>query len=383
MLTSLSREQVSSRHPAEFTQLLRKAATQGAMSDALRDETIARLQLGEENGSFTRRLTQDAFSILIVAPQRDEWLPLKRAVCSAIKSNPEVVNGVLALAQQEGFLDAQALHMPRATLPTGRDAALDRLHSIEAALLTYRLEDGTVVSPPYFSVGHDGRSATSHANYSFLERYAFGELRPVDQAHIPNLLYADLDHPQADRNAIVEKMVQEIGGTFRIVEFTNPKGVHFAHAIAKGGSLREPLVGIANSSESDDPAGQATKRLLRLDAFKDALTFPHLEELRNAVRPMERLQQQLNLHGLSMRETTEPATRSGRSRFHTTIMVTQDGQEKEYTGTGPNMDRARHDAASKVLKEHGWWDEKGSVAPAKSWMEETLSGATSPLLTGR
>ena len=375
-LGKLSREQISLRPPADFTLLLRKAAKQGTMTEALRDETIARLSLSHDHAGLTRRLTQDAFSILVVAPQNDEWQPLKAAACSAIKNNPDVVNSVLDLARQEEYLDAQSMHLSRANLSTGRDAMINRSNSIEAALLTYRLPDGTVVAPPYLSVGHDVRSAKSHADYSFLERYAFGELRPVDQANIPPLLYADLDHPEADRRAIVERMVKEIGAEFRTVESVDSQGVRYVEAIAEGGGFSEPLVGRAHAGESAEPTNLAIKRLLRQDAFKDTLIFPQLAEVRSSLRPMEKLQQRVAEHGFTMHEITQPRTGSSRSQYLTTITIVQNGKETTYTDSGPNIHRARHAAAVKALQQRGWGQATPSPAPTKSWVADA---ATPPL----
>ncbi|MFM9890217.1 MAG: RNB domain-containing ribonuclease [Rickettsiales bacterium] len=362
-------ETLAAKNIDQFSTLLRKAAKFGIITPALKQAFLERLE------NQTLHLTQDGFNVLVVAafPDNADWRELKRVVCRAIKQDPASVNGIFEQATREGYFSEDSLSISEANLPVDDHQALpERENSIQAAVVTLRKPyTPQVMAAPYFSVGHDGKSATSHAKYSFLEHYAFGQLQPLDQSSIPNLLYAQLNHDDSNRRQIVEDMAASVGATFRVVEFVDRQGARHVHAIVKGGKLPEAIVGRATDAELPGAEALATKRLLRMPAFKSAFNFSSLAELQSTLRPVKILEEQLARHQMKyeMSIVAEPV-KGGRSKFVATVVIHDGKGTKTYSEEGPNKARAMNDACKAALADYGWLPAERIELKARSWVTE-------------
>ena len=368
-----TRESLQKADRVEFSDILRKAATNGIMTDDLKEETLSRLQ--------TNRLdaAQDAYRILIVAAFSDpQWLELKRAICRAIKNDAAIVNGVFDQIKKNRFFEEEALSISEAQLPVHSDQSLPQHSgSMHAAIVTLkRPHFPTRVSAPYFSIGHNALSALSHAKYSFLEHYTFGQLQPLDQSSIPNLLYADLNHANSDRIALVREMAESIGASFRTVEFDDRKGRHHVRAIVKGGTLHEPIVAQATSDESN-PEAQAVRRLLRGPGFKAAFNFSNLSELQSTLQPVRLLESHLKRESIpySTQVDAKPV-KPGRFLFHAAITIGTGPNAERFEASNANKQRATMAAAMQALAAHGWVPPDHLQLKVKSWTREPQDGPT-------
>ncbi|MFZ4540491.1 MAG: RNB domain-containing ribonuclease [Rickettsiales bacterium] len=375
-IAGLRPEEWALKDAIAFTSILRNAAKYGVMNEGLKEETIRRLKAPK-----TMNMSKDAMTILLIAdPNHPDWHDLKKIVCRIVKRLPGTVNGVLELAQAEGYLPKESFNWVSRSLPVKRDQLSLIPESIEAALLTYRSKDGTLIAAPYYSVGHDERSALSHACYYFLENYAFGDLRPINQSAIPDLLYAELDHPHADKRKLVEEMVAKKGATLIMVEYDN-LGLKNVRAIVKGGELLAPIIASASAEDGTEIESIALKRLLSTPLFKSAFTFSNLAGMGMLVKPYALLQEKLADAGMKHEiQTAEKRLHGGNVQFVTTIMINGQRFQGDHW---PNKDRALHDVAIKVLRHYGWLPEVPLLAG--SWVTsrdeiETASRQSSAVL---
>ena len=372
----------------KFSSLLRNAARCGVMNDTLKQEVIKRIESYQEaNGSSLSALVQDAFSILIVSVNAQgqsniEWNELRKTACRAIKHNPSVVNSLLELGVNEHYFERDGIleDEPRVTLPVAPAQVPEREENIEAALCTSRLRDtGQIIAAPYYSVGHDSRSVLSHARYSFLEHYAFGQLRPIDQSSVPNLLYADLDQPDADRRKLVDGMVATVGAQL-IIARDNRYDPPMIRAVVKGGTLKEVIVAMAQEKDPKLAESRAIKRLLRLPAFKSTFHFSNLEGMQQLVKPYALLRDELAKRDVPLISFMQQKNmRGGQTQFSVSLHTDDTGKPITFEGVGPNKDRALHEAARAALEHFGWLP--NNPAPhAGSWVMGRAQepGASSP-----
>lgn len=359
----------------EFSELVLRAAEMGVMNNALCDETLQRIHATTDE----RKINKLAFAILIAAPQDERWRPLKKAICARIKHSPDVVDGVIEAGLSRGYINRELYHPPEA-VELSRDAASNgEAGKLMSALALYGENPASAVAAPFYSVGHDTRSAESHALYSFLEHWAFGQLRPFDQTKTPNLLYAYLNQPDADRRSIIEQMAESIGARF-IIAHDERGGVAHAKAILEGGSLPAPIM-VEASAEEGPVDRLAMRRLLRNENFKNAMNFTDLERLQGMMKPAIYLRERLDAYRYDWKESVVPTQRRGGGHAFCYRFTVSAGQEETtYEGFGPNIDRARHDAAMGAIRAFRWT--QGLNNPdARSWVG--VAGRSQPASLSR
>lgn len=353
---------LSQKCPREFSEILLRAAELGVMNHALRDEALQRINQIKD----ARKITRIAFATLIAAPQDDRWRELKKAICRVVKHAPDVVDGVIEAGLMRGYIDRDLYHPPEAVELSREARDNNQGGKLMSALAMYGENPATAVAPPFYSVGHDTRSAESHALYSFLEHWAFGQLRPFDQSKMPNLLYAYLNQPDANRQGLIEQMAESIGAKFSLVHYEHG-GASCAKAIIKGGSLPAPIIALAMEEEGSIDR-LAMRRLLRNEQFKNALNFTDLARMQKMMRPALFLREQLTHQGYDWKESVTPSPRRGGGQaFHYRFTVSNGLEESSYEGYGPNIDRARHESAMSAIRAFHWT--QGLNHPnAKSWV---------------
>lgn len=350
---------------ARFSEYLRDAAITGLLPDGLHSEALRRIREGNCS------LTQDGLSIMVVANQPTDpaWLSLKRAMARAIKHNPSAVNGILELARNGGFLPGET-SIAEASLPLARPP-LPRGNHIESAIMAMSEPDGRQVAPPYYSIGHDARSARSHAQYSFLEYYAFGQLHPLEQSAIPHVLYADLANNDQPRRTLVETIARQLGASLQLTHTTDEHGTPLIHVRVQGGSLREPIRLSVTGKPDTPPAtleASALRHLLRDPLFQDSSRTMGELGLREWLRPGEYLRALAEERGGSLELAEKRIQQRGTQNFSVTARLTLPGEPSlEHTSTGPNKDRATHAACTWLLRQKNWLTAP-AMPEAQSWI---------------
>ncbi len=360
-LEKIDEKTIADVAPDAFSTLLRSAALTGKLPKALLEETHKRIKGANPNG-YTIEAVKDGLQIMVMAsyPQDKSWRSLKKAMARRIKHDPATVNGILELAiRTSGALKEGNLQAAEASLPVTDDGFPTREAHIRGALLTYRDNRGsTLMSAPYYSIGHDIRSALSHANYSFLEHYAFGQLQPVDQIAIPNLLYAELDTADKTHYQVAEELAARVGATITIDYKPLPADEVKATLTLSGGQFKKPLQLIGTGDDKSEAEQSALRKLLRNNQFKNTSSFMDMGDMQRALNPHKVLQHLVEEAGGTMTiNTTEQQTKIRHlTQYNTEITITLPAHMKggepmilSHHAHGPNKDRAIRDAANALL----------------------------------
>lgn len=367
-LTRLADIAVGDQHTEEqFSSLLRDAALTGALPEPLLNEALKRI----EEGRF--RHSADGLSVMVIAhyPSDPAWNRLKRTMASTIKNDPSAVNAILSMAEAGGHLNGM-LSIGEASLPLHAEQGLPQYeHNIQSAIVVLREHHNGTIAPPYYSIGHDGHSAISHAKYSFLEHYAFGQLQPLEQSSVPNLLYAELGDSEQSRRTIVEQMCTKLDATLNITRTELPEGDIRLTATIVGGQVKAPITTTALLSDEKSEARletSALRRLLRHPSFKEATRFDTSPELYDALHPRAYLEKRAAEAGGNVAIDIEgKRLRGGRDQFTARITLTlPDTEPQHLSRSGPNKKRAIHDAATALLEQNGWAIPLASPR-ARSW----------------
>ena len=369
-LDALGTKSLRDVDPREFSMLLHDAALTGILPKSLLEEAHKRMN-GANPNEYTLQPVKDGLQIMIVAnhPTDPHWQSLKKGMATLIKHDPATVNGILSLAMNTpDVLRGGTLQAAEAGLMIADKHLSSHEAQIQGALLTYQSAPGApLMSAPYYSIGHDARAAISHANYSFLEHYAFGQLRPVDQISVPNLLYAQLDNSENSRQQLVERMAESIGAKLDITRHRRQGEKPAVTLKLSGGSLKQPIIIRAEDVDLATAERAAFRKLLRQDRFKHAGSFLNMGDMQRALNPHKTLkelvdEQQGDLT-LDIKETPtkQRQARQFTASFTITLPPSEPASGKPLTLTqsaeGPNKDRAIRTAANQMLevleRDHG------------------------------
>lgn len=374
-LAENSKEALAEMSREKFTSTLRAAAATGHMPRPLFDETIARIK------SANYDKVTDAFTILLQAqwPGAQRWLALKREMAREIKHDPNSVNALMErLEKAIAPITIQKLETLEPV--ASADGEMNGDSRISSALMVMQADGMPAVAAPFRSVGHNKRAALSHARYSFLEHYAFGQLQPLEQTAIPNLLYAELDMGKEDKKELLKRMVQEVGASLTVSEGMTELGYR-TEIIVHGGDVSVPIQVQAVEASAEEATQSAVRRMLRNDAFKTAVSREQ-DIAPGMLNPQTVLEELVAKRGGKL--TFERVSQQGIARHRMIAVMELDGNERRFHGNGPNIDRATRAASVKALSALGWElqdDEKSTDAekalkpPAQSWVTDMASSA--------
>lgn len=331
--------------PKEFSVQLHRAAQLGVLPDFLFQQAMERFQRKNHN------LVNDGFSLLFIAARHHgpEWTSLKRALLRNIKTDTSAITGIIDKAKKSKEFGSRLHETPLPLHDSSAGTSPQREpRQIHATILTLRDDTpaggATYYAPPFYSVGHNYRAAKSHARWAFLFHMAFGNLQPVDQAALPNLLYADLNMESQSRRELVEAMVKEAGGHMER-SFAKVENWNICRLYVSGGRLATPVTAQDTRETQDAAERGALRRLLRNPVFQHAVAPPtHLTPLTN---PHDRLIDVATELGYKIDFSFPPTQPKEGFRFEITLL--KDAAQEIFTGKGPNKDRARCDAAAKAL----------------------------------
>ncbi len=371
-LEQITEESAARKMPDEFTHAMRDAAKTGLLPPALLNEALKRLEEGRID------LAKVAYHGLIAAHFSNDtaWIILKKALCTAIKHNPTAVNSVLEIAQTESAIPAHALTIAQVSLPVESDQSLPHeARAVVAALLSFRPPgEETLIAAPYYSIGNDQRSSLSHAKYSFIEHFAFGQLKPVDQSAIPNLLYARLNQSEGSKQTLLEGMAVEMGAQFSSQLRHSKTGKPMAQVSLEGGQLTEMLSVTATASTPERAMERAVKRLLSKPAFKDVGSFLSPMEMQQLIHPDTELRNRAHSEHIAVDIDVREVRLKGRNGHTAHVrLLWPDGQWKQYEGDGPNRRRAINMACTEALLHLGWLPGNKQQRTARSWITEIIN----------
>lgn len=403
ILQSLSAETCERMVDDQFSARLHDAAVTGFLPAPLYKEALKRIKgisslppettLEKNNGDHTKlRMNQvhDALSILIEAPYaRDpKWIELKKSMCRAIHDKPGIFRTLFSHAFEEHMVAGKTtppvsgFHArARSTyIPVDGDEAT-RERNIAASICVLE-KDGQELSAPTYSIGHDTRAAESHAYFSFIEHFAFSQLRPLDHSMIPNLLYAELDSDEVSKRALVEKMLEGTGTELTPTTFTqHSDGRWFARIHARGGALNDPIPLAAISETQHGAEDRALARLLRNPIFRKTFAFKASPELHAQVNPRQMLANKAEEHNCLFEPERDIHVTTATNGFNrgfkatVTIMDVSNCEVTSYTPweIEPNKDRAINRACMQVLHQKGWINQKELDEAPASWVERAAS----------
>lgn len=346
--------------PEKFSSLLQAAATTGDMPRGLFEEAVERIRTDRW------QRTVDSYTIFVLAqyPGVHRWTALKREVARSIKHDPGLVNGLIDRLEQH--IAPATLQEHGSLLPTGEQMPAGKDPSrVCATLLVMRDGEQRMLAAPFYSIGHDQRAAQSHARYSFLEHYAFGQLQPVEQTAVPNLLYAELDMQGAKKRELLDRMAESIGAQVWVHQASIPGG-YGMHIEIKGGELRSPIRVEAHEPTSEEAERVALRRMFRHDAFKNAVSRTQ-NITRDLLNPQSVLEDVVAAQQGSV--SFERLTQGKQTGPHLVrATVTLDGNTRTFTGSGPNVDRAMRMASLHALENFDWQMQPSDSA--RSWVSE-------------
>lgn len=354
-IESKSRESLAALPSTDFSALLNAATMTGEMPDNLFNETLSRISSKNPNR------IDDLFSVFIQAqyPASERWKALKRVAANEIKKDPGAVNALLY--RLSNHIEHAAVQDYLDVIETRNGKQLPE--RIYRSLFVLEPEDGTKLAAPFFSVGHDDRAARSHACYSFLEHYAFGQLQPVEQTATPNLLYAKLDMPGTKKRALMEDMVMNAGADIAMqTKKDRISGYHTTITIS-GGDIPVPIIRTGKGETEEAATHSAIGHMLRNDAFRIAMSR-HEAIGQDLLNPQTVLEHELAMHDGNVEFAITPAG----SGFRAVATVHLHDTQIAFTAVEPNKDRARRVAAMEALISLG--SEMPSPAHVASWASQ-------------
>ena len=332
-----SRDELQALEADKFSSILSAAAVTGEMTTPLYQETIKRMTTGAGNK------TDYLYNVFIKAqfPNSEQWRTLKRVAAKVLKKDPSTVNALLTKLQYLVHPDNISMHFE--VINAG---AHDR---ISRALLVKENEDGTTMAAPFYSVGHNERAALSHARYSFLEHYAFGELRPVEQTATPCPLYANLNLPDTTRRELIEQMVKDSGATITINHKHIPTGIRSA-VIVRGGDVTVPVVEISDGKTEEAATQSALRRILRNEAFNIAMSR-HQNIGQNLLNPQILLEELVREKGAKLAIEVKAVSSKSNAGFSAEAVLEMQFpyKRKVFKAIEPNKDRALRKVAAAAL----------------------------------
>ena len=350
-LEQLRDEQVPGLSAERLLYLLHGAALTGILPEALFRE----LQTRFENPASPerRQLGRYAYEIMLLAtyPSDARWRELKKTVARILKQEPSVVNSVLDMASAPNgiFAEADLVFSEKNLLGANMRGGNPLIRASLLTLATHK--EGQTLATPYYSIGHNMRAAQSHAKYSFVEHYAFGQLQPVEQVTVPHMLYAELEKPERERKELIARMAEDIGATMR-EEVLPASAAHRAQVrvTISGGKLTDSIIARGEANTLADAQKRAYRKLLRQPAFKHAVSAMDIQATLRNVYPFLALRQRLQELKMKYEIKNENQGTGSRPHFVTSLKFGSDDKEMpEFKGEGPNIDRAANAAADAAL----------------------------------
>jgi hypothetical protein len=378
---------LSNYPPEKFSSLLKKAAVTGTLPAPLFHEALHRIQ------EKTFDSVPDSLSIMLLAqwPDNPNWIRLKKAVSLAIKHEPATIENILTMAvrQNEHPTTQGEKYFPYG-LPVLSEAKLllsngddDQKHYANAAIYTIPDENGRLIGPPYYSIGHNSRSARSHAAYSLIENIAFGQLQPIEQTAVPDPLFAELNHQDKSKREILERMLQKSGADLVIRESYSPRRGYISRLQVSGGSITEPIYTGATGETIEKAQEKAIRRLLRDETFRNSMIHMTSWETHRILFPRQELQAYADEHDLEITHNLqETRRRSTTSHIVTLTVRNPDTGETLFNESahGPNRDRAMNEVSASALHTLGVLnpDEHRLVPNARSWVSDNSPNPLEP-----
>jgi len=370
-LEGLTADSLVAKDKDALSMLLKQAAATGKLPECLYDEAIARIVAGQTNDA------EDALTIMLEAPYPydEDWNKLKKRIAKSIKHHPTVVNNIFDMAEARGLLPIGISDVTTVMLPVLDDKGeLSEDNNFSASYLALpATEESPALACPYYSVGQDKRASASHARYSFLEHYAFGQLKPLSEVSIPNILYAELDQANEDKEHIVRTMLRKNGGDLSISMRETQDGEHIAVVKAQGDILPTKMVTYAAAATQEEAKNTALKRLLRNTSFKHAMSLLNPLDMHQTHNPLKELQDYAEEHGLRFEHIHEEISKKSNSPLHqTTLTLTdEDGTKHTFTQRAPNQDRALYAACVQALYKLQIVSEEPSTSEkSSSWVDD-------------
>lgn len=357
VLTDLTKEEVAAADGTRMSKLLQYAIITREMPRPLYNELLKRIQEGRYDP------VMDGFLIMMQAPHEvPRWNMLKRAVSRDIKHDPETVNSIFERAKtwsEFGYISESLFHAGPGKEYAHEEEEPDHIHS---AIVSLKTENGDVFSAPFYSVGHNRRAAKSHARFSFLEHYAFGELQSFNKIAEPNILYANL-RDGASKKEIVEEMLKPLGADLQIEADAIETGF-LTRVRVSGGEFHEPIIVTAQETTQEESIRVALRRMLREPAFKHIVS--QSADIRHMLNPQHVLQELVTSKGATL-EIPRPIASDGHG-FTAHVKIISGEGEKYFEGHGPNMDRAIRTACVAALASLDW--SVGVSEQIESWVSD-------------
>ncbi len=353
----------------KFSNILNSAAKIGEMPASLYQEAMKRI--GQNNFDTVR----DGTAILVIAhyPNMRSWNNLKRAVLRKIKHEPNNVNAILEKAAN--YLGSERLQERSVNFPDKSGAFLlddgmsEKIDHIHGAIISLAGEEGApMVASPFYSVGHNARAALSHARYSFLEHYAFGQLQPIEQIAVPNLLYAELDNTGSSKREVVTQILKDIDAKLQIDTYIED-GQYITNVCVSGGPFIVPITAQASRDSSEQAEQVALRRLLREATFKH--TVSQSFDLEYMLHPQRALQEMVDQAGGILKINDPHPVTGKKSGFQVKVSVTTQDKKQSFKGIGPNKDRAIRMACVEALNAFNWSLDV-STHHARSWATDDI-----------
>ena len=371
-VSGYSRSVMSGMDKERFSSALRNCALTGLLPDAVYEEAIARIETDYTNTAL------DAMHIMVTAhPYQDgRWRELKKAMAKAIKHDSGVVNNVLTMAGYYGYFEDNGVVETCARMPV--HGAAERNHAVHAAILyTYPEKQ----SPPFYSLGHDERAAITHARYSFLEKFTFGELRPLGESAAPNLLYAGLgDAPEA-KEEVLRSLVDAHGAQIDVQHRVTAKGEHTLAVKVEGGVFPKKISATAHADTEEEAKRKVTRKILRQPDFMQYVQSVSSEKMHLWLHPKETLESEVSEKGWQMRIRTEDRSTRGKSKHQCKVSLYTDTGLYSYTAEGINKSRAINSACVKALMENPFIEIAApKEAMGQSWVDDITQNPPDTLI---
>lgn len=361
-----------------FSSALRNCAKTGELPDVVFREAMQRMRSDKLSKAV------DAMHVMVEARpfQEGHWRDLKKAFSLALKDDTTTVNNVLLMAQYYELIDGEKIVLEERQIPLSNNATKlrglnGREESIHAAIVFMQPSEN---SPPFYSLGHDNRAAITHANYSFLEHYAFDQLQPLHNAAAPHLLYANLG--SKNKKAVLKAVVEPRGGKIISEHRELPpipdrdeKDRHVVSVVVKGGVFDEMITATAYGESAKDAEQKAYRKMLRKPALKEKAQSITPKQMYQFMHPDEALQEQVREQGWQMDVQMRDESFNSHSNFHCILTIHTDGQDLVYAAHGVNKDRALKAASSMALAQHPDLQvELPDVLERNSWVGNAVRG---------
>lgn len=399
--------------PDAFSSLLLHAARTGKLPQDLMEAAIARIEKGDFNrarDTLTIMMQQPILAALnrlqsesgqmppeVTPPTAQDaanWDRLKSAVATAIKHDPGTINNVfnalnatlqdlnfgqmMEIKPHHGIVDIEMPPLEDKAQPLAHPTitpAADEQRSwhIHKALFAIPSVTGEWLSCPFWSLGVNKEAAESHAKYSFIEHFAFGQMVPISEARVPHQLYEQLNNEHSDKLKILEKMAASVGGKAEVIASHNPATNQYeALAVVHGGAFDGDLSSVASDIDEKAAINRAIRRMFRNETFCNTVSlgdpvaelFPHeyLQKRAAEQDPPLLVREQVMQHHNGYGRTSHEATVSLISSVDHSVIASA-SQQASKKSTAIAM------ASREILEKKHWVDD----AQARGWATDVAT----------